>query len=98
MKYKRLEIAPLIIPFLVITATAGSVLAVDDFVKSWGEPVDGLIKEGLALFYICHEDQANLERSNGKFRKALELDPDNEDAKKSIEIIRKVLGGNRTEN
>ena len=65
---------------LVITATPAAVLAVDDFVKSWGEPVDGVIKEGLALFYICHEDSKNLDRSNGKFREVLDLDPDNEDA------------------
>ncbi|MFC1890471.1 tetratricopeptide repeat protein [Thermodesulfobacteriota bacterium] len=78
---KRLPgIVPFIVAGLVVAATTGTGLAVDDFVKTWGEPADTLIKEGLELFYICHEDRANLERSNGKFREVLELDPDNEDA------------------
>ena len=65
---------------LSIAALPAVALAVDDFIKTWGEPADTLIKEGLELFYISHEDMKNLDRSNGKFREVLELDPDNEDA------------------
>jgi len=54
--------------------------AVDDFVKSFGEPIDTLIKEGLQSFYTYHKDPALLDRSTEKFLEVLKIAPDNDDA------------------
>jgi len=54
--------------------------AVDDFIKSYGEPIDTLIKEGLQFFYTYHKDPVDLDRSTEKFQEVLKIAPDNEDA------------------